>query len=72
MIGFFVADNCNANRAMSDRSEIPMVGDATHRLNLAVETDIIGPKEKKNKQGKIILSNSDNRQVVIKVDRLMG
>jgi len=38
---FLVADNCNTNRCISDTLKIPMVGCASHRLNLAVKCNRI-------------------------------
>jgi len=70
--GFFVCDNCNTNRSIANRTEIPMVGDATHRLNAAVETELIGPKERRNKRNVITAHNSETRKLILKVDKLMG
>ena len=70
-VAFFVCDNCSANRALSNKTEIPMVGCASHRLNLAVES-WIGTKERKNRRGEVIGTLSQNRLVITKIDKLMG
>ncbi|KAG6958905.1 hypothetical protein JG688_00010319 [Phytophthora aleatoria] len=36
MVGFLVGDNCNTNQAFSNKLDVPFVGCAIHRLNLAV------------------------------------
>jgi hypothetical protein len=38
-VAFFVADNENTNKAISDLSQTPMVGCAAHRLNLAIKNN---------------------------------
>ena len=57
-IDFFIADNCNTNRKLSKRTGIPMIGCASHRLNLAVK--------------EIISSNDENASIVRQIDLLMG
>ncbi|EQC28160.1 hypothetical protein SDRG_11436 [Saprolegnia diclina VS20] len=36
-VGFIVGDNCATNKAVADHLHIPLVGCASHRLNLAVQ-----------------------------------
>lgn len=36
-VSFFVADNCATNKSISNKTHIPMIGCACHRLNLAVK-----------------------------------
>lgn len=68
-VSFFVSDNCSANRLMATKTNIPMVGCASHRLNLGVEA-WIGPKHRVNKRGEV--SISENRRIITKIDKLMG
>ncbi|DAZ95783.1 TPA: hypothetical protein N0F65_010285 [Lagenidium giganteum] len=37
MVQFMVADNCSTNQSIASKLEIPMVGCASHRFNLAVK-----------------------------------
>jgi len=38
MVQFIVADNCNTNRSIATKLGVPLVGCASHRFNLAVNT----------------------------------
>ena len=67
-VNFLVCDSCSANKSLSGKAEIPMVG---CDLNLGVES-WIGTKEKRNKRGKITATVSENRRIITKVDKLMG
>ena len=58
-------------RSLANQLETAMVGCSSHRLNLAVE-DWIGSKEKRHKSGKVTTQNSENRQLLLKIDKLMG
>jgi hypothetical protein len=44
MVGFLVGDNCSTNRAIAEKMDIPLVGCASHRFNLAVNK-FAGPYE---------------------------
>ncbi|EGZ13114.1 hypothetical protein PHYSODRAFT_407182, partial [Phytophthora sojae] len=37
MVGFLVGDNCNTNLSIATKMGVPLVGCASHRLNLAVK-----------------------------------
>ena len=34
---FIVGDNCNTNKSLANRLRVPLVGCASHRLNLAIQ-----------------------------------
>lgn len=39
---FLVGDNCNVNKALSRKISIPLIGCASHRLNLAIDAFLAG------------------------------
>ena len=71
IIEFITMDNCSTNRALARKSEVPMVGCASHRLHLAVE-ELEGKKETRNKQGRLTQAADGYRPVTRKLDLLMG
>lgn len=36
-VAYFVADNCETNQSISRKLQIPLIGCAAHKLNLAVK-----------------------------------
>ncbi|EGZ08877.1 hypothetical protein PHYSODRAFT_288643, partial [Phytophthora sojae] len=42
---FLVADNCAVNRRLATLMSVPLVGCASHRLNLAVQADMVSHEE---------------------------
>ena len=71
IVKFISMDNCSTNRKLSIDSGSPMVGCASHRLNLAVQK-MLGAEEKRNRDGIITIPASQMQLLVRKVDLLMG
>ncbi|KAE9162259.1 hypothetical protein PF002_g31398 [Phytophthora fragariae] len=42
---FFVGDNCSVNRQLATLTGVPLIGCASHRLNLAVKADMASHKD---------------------------
>ena len=69
-IEFLAGDNVSTNRSFCNKTEVPLAGCESHRLQLGVY-DKLGP-EKKKRGVNIVQEASIENQALSKVDKLMG
>ena len=71
IVEFITGDNCSTNKSMCKRANIPFMGCKSHLLNLDVQ-DFIGPEAKTGRKRKADEEASQKRQLIGRVDKLMG
>ncbi|POM77766.1 Hypothetical protein PHPALM_4795, partial [Phytophthora palmivora] len=68
-IAYIVGDNCAVNGAVADKLQVPMVGCASHRLNLAVNLLLAGDDDLLNKVQKLMCKIKNSLLVSAKLRR---
>ena len=71
IVEFVTGDNCATNKSMCRRADIPFIGCKSHLLNLDVQ-NFIGSEAKTGRKRKADEDASSKRQLITKVDKVMG